>query len=163
MQNALFDTSRPSPVPTLRIKQPYAELIFAGLKRRIFTSVRIKPGRLAIFAPHYFEAAMADVIRHKPHFVDLVDRDLQELDRSALLGLVDIVRVAIVPRRNDGRPEAQSFWRDLPDHELDRTDEIGPGQRCLWLANPRRLSVPRSYSLREEFALSDPALFEEVW
>lgn len=159
MQNDLFERGNRSPVPTVSVIQPYAELIFAGHKERLFHSRAIPLGRLAIYAPNFYLARIRIEFQHKPHFRDLVGCEIEDLDAGVIVGLVDVVARERVPVRS----EQSSFWDVIPDEEIDRTDCIAPGMCCATLENPRRLKIPRAYSLRSELATSDPNIFESIW
>lgn len=158
MQSDLFAKRRPDPVPTLAVKQPYAEFVMAGTKTKIFTSEAVRPGILAIYAPRFYVQSVEDLVRHKPHFKELIGRPLSDLESGSLLGLVQVTRAQQVPLRIAGSEVMQS----LTDEELDLTDRIAPRMWCLTVTNPRRLSSPVYQVISHEFTKSDPAIFGEL-
>ena len=142
----------------MAIKQPYAEFVMAGSKAKVFTSEPVRPGLLAIYAPRFYVQSVEDLIRHKPHFRDLIERPLADLESGKLLGLVDVVQAQQVPLRIAG----SEVMKSLTDQELDLTDRISPRMWCLTVANPRRLATPVYQVISNEFTRSDPAIFEEI-
>lgn len=157
MQSDLFNKAKPKPVPTLQVRQPFAEFLFTGHKQRIFTTAFLT-SPLAIYAPRFHVQSIESLLCHKPHFKPLIGKPLEELDSGCLLGLVDVVSFERVPFRS----AASVFWQNLPDEEIDRTDQIAPKMFCYKIANPRRLSFARPYSVQREYSLADPRIFEEL-